>query len=677
MEETIDSAVQALHSPTESLRQPLSDRYRSIMFLPLKSVDKIDTLNSDWFVIDLQDSVPPADKDRVREAWRENLRSPLLTQRNLIVRVNELDVAEHLEKDLEAMIHPGINALLLPMLETAEDVRRFDELVTLAEKHQKIPQGSIKFICLLETPAAVINARDLATASARNIALSFGHADLLNCTMGEKGWDTLLLPRSMLVLAARAAQLEVIESPFFELDDIMAFEQQCERSKRLGFTGIFVLHPRQLQTANRVFSEKRSKVENAQRILSSGSKGCFVDRGTMLGPPFVKRLKKICERGYFEFDIEHPQGNVTGRVIEHTPELSDILRSGCFSSPYEVTITSAWLTYWHTLCFTGNPLEYNNKKAIEHGLSEVPIPFNLLLAYVLCVAVEVLTEKCFLHLSVEQARYHSPVYPGDTLHARISLIQAEPARQGSAAVLTTFHELLDTDQKPVFSAIKKTLFDQALPSVCPTRAQYNLPVGLTRDQTLRVKFGQASPSSNHGSIGEQKAIRAGELILHSDSRLLGRTENTQFNTLFRNTLPIHGNYARHQEQDIVTCGLLILPMVLGVASRDLKPLIDHEIDHCFHTNKVHPNTSLGGVSYIREIAPYNEYYDCVKLRTLGLKQVDVCQELANTKFPLALFETTLQRPRAVEDLCQVYLPYLAGKIVLVCDWTAYRPCQPQ
>ncbi|MFN3580947.1 MAG: aldolase/citrate lyase family protein [Pseudomonas sp.] len=676
MEEAIASAEDTFSKPVGISPAPLPERFRSVMFLPLKGVDRIDSFTSDWFVIDLQDSVPLPSKDSVRNAWIEQLQRPALARQKLVVRVNELSETEHLDKDLDAFIHPAINALLLPMLETAEDVKLFDALVTRVEMLRRLPPGSIRFVCLLETPAAIINAGAIAAASARNIALSFGHADLLNCTMGEKGWDTLLFPRSMLVMAARAAHLEVIESPFFELNDVLAFEQRGARSKQLGFTGIFVLHPRQLQTANRVFSEQRSKVEDARRILNSNIDGCFVDKGTMLGPPFVKRLRKISERGYFEFDIEHPEGHVTGRLIDNTQPLAEILRSGSFSSPYEITLTGSWLTFWQSLCFSGNPLEYNSKQALEHGLAGTPIPYNLLLSYALCVAVEVLTEKCFLHLCIERARYHQLVYPGETLSARISVIQAQAARKGAASIVTTLHELLDSHGHLVFSVTKKTLYNEMLPTAPEAIATPLRHIEHLGKRAMQSVLSRPTRLASQGPVAAAQP-KAGDLLLHSDSRLLCRTENTQFNSLFRNTLPVHGNYARHQEEQIVSCGLLTLPIVLGIAARDLKPIVDHQIEYCFHTNKVHPNTPLSAVSYVQGIEPYNDHYDCLHLRTLGLKQVDVSTELASTRFPLALFDISLRTPAEAEELCQSYLPHLSGKVVLICDWTLYRPRQPR
>jgi len=219
---------------------------------------------------------------------------------------------------------------------------------------------------------------------------------------------------------------------------------------------------------------------------------------------------------------------------------------------------------------------------------------------------------------------------------------------------------------------KKTLYNEALPDVTQPPVTPPRHIEHLGKRALQSVLSRPARLPTLGPVAAAQP-EAGDLLLHGDSRLLCRTENTQFNSLFRNTLPVHGNYARHQEEQIVTCGLLTLPIVLGLAARDLKPMLDHQIEYCFHTNKVHPNTPLGAVSYVQEIKPYNDHFDCMQLRTLGLKQVDVGQELAATRFPLALFDISLRKPAEAEELCQSYLPHLSGKIVLICDWILYRP----
>lgn len=657
--------------------KPVVERFRSLQFLPYKSIGKMAEMSADWFVIDMEDSVAFDKKDSVREQWSAAFQSINMQEKRIIVRVNGLSDREHLDKDLAALINSNVDALLLPMLESADDVKTYARLVEAAECQNNLPNGRIKFICLLETARSIISAYDIAMASERNIALSFGHADLLNNTAGQKSRETLVFPRSMIVMAARAANLEVIDTPFFELNDVVGFEQESRLAKELGFSGIFILHPSQLNIANRVFSETLADVERANRIISNGKDGCYVDNGTILGPPFVKRLEKIKKTGHFEFTPKVLMASKIGRSLQLTASLEEIVKKGRLSSPYEITVTESWITQWHSICFSGNPTEFNAKLASNFGLNTIVLPYNLLLAYILSTSVEVLTERCYVHLSIHDAEYSRPVYPGDTLRAEIIVLHVDETSKDRNTILTTLHTLIDQSGQIVFKVKKKTLYRESVSHLSEhylngtaktQRQQDSRPESLLKDTVLDfVPADLMRMNRESAKIGHQ------DLLIHGDIRLLGRTENAQFNSLFRNTLPLHGNYARYREREIVTCGLMILPIVLGIASRDIKYYVHHDIHSCYHVNKVHPNASLGAISFIADIQDFNDHYDVVSLRTLGVKDVDVAAELAEVPLPMALFKQEFIPPSVVERIVDQCTPQLLGKIVLVCDWQIFRP----
>ena len=106
-------------------------------------------------------------------------------------------------------MHAGIEGLVLPMLNSAADVVAFDRRVAAAERASGLRVGQVRFVCLLETPAAILAAAEIARASLRTLALSFGHADFLHATRGDNSSESLLTARSTVVMAARAEGLRL------------------------------------------------------------------------------------------------------------------------------------------------------------------------------------------------------------------------------------------------------------------------------------------------------------------------------------------------------------------------------------------------------------------------------------------------------------------------------------
>ena len=156
---------------------------RSLFFAKQRAVaSRIAGTRADAVVLDLEDSVRPADRPAARRWINGLLRNGLGTGQRVFVRVNALDAAADLDADLQAVIGEGLEGLVLPMLKSAADVHAFERRVAGAERAAGLPVGKVRFVCLLETPAAILAAAEIAKASLRTIALSFGDADFLRAT---------------------------------------------------------------------------------------------------------------------------------------------------------------------------------------------------------------------------------------------------------------------------------------------------------------------------------------------------------------------------------------------------------------------------------------------------------------------------------------------------------------
>jgi hypothetical protein len=168
-----------------------------------------------------------------------------------------------------------------------------------------------------------------------------------------------------------------------------------------------------------------------------------------------------------------------------------------------------------------------------------------------------------------------------------------------------------------------------------------------------------------------KAYSAGELIIHDAMRHIGESENLLFTTLFRNTHPIHFNYSRYPKEKIIVCGGFVLAVVLGNAMKDFKQVLDQQIIHCSHINKIAPEDTMSSVSRIvkREIVNDREL---LTIKTIGLRNVDPNTELINHKWPPELFNTEIPKPSSLEMELKKQMPELFHKVCIQVLWKAWR-----
>lgn len=233
--------------------------YRSLLFVPGHKRDWIDKAlasEADAVIIDLEDSVPEADKVLARNNTRDALRAHD-GAKGILVRPNALDTV-HFGADVAAATHVGLTAFLLPKLFSRDDVVRFDALVAAAELAYKIPRGTVELVPSLET-AASINKVDEILSGPRVggvMAAAAKDADVsreVGFSWTPEGTETLYL-RSKVVLAARAAGLRSIILGLWQevrnLDGMRIFAQD---NHGLGYTGQVLIHPSHAPIANETY----------------------------------------------------------------------------------------------------------------------------------------------------------------------------------------------------------------------------------------------------------------------------------------------------------------------------------------------------------------------------------------------------------------------------------------
>lgn len=283
---------------------------RSFLFAPgnvARRVEKALGLDADAVIVDLEDSVAVSDKAATRVLAAEALRRPRACRGYL--RVNAPSTA-FCFRDLVETIHPGVDGVVLPKVESAADLHAIDWLIANLEREHGLAEGSIDLMPIVETAIGVhrvdriLQARSLRTYPGpwRVKRAAFGAADYAHDVGLEPTLDEpeLADARTRLVLASRAAGLEnPIDSPWFHLREPEAFGRALERSRHAGFQGRLCIHPDQIAPVNAAYAPSGEEVARAERIVEAfaaaeaqGSAAIQVD-GQMVDYPVVHRARAL------------------------------------------------------------------------------------------------------------------------------------------------------------------------------------------------------------------------------------------------------------------------------------------------------------------------------------------------------------------------------------------------
>lgn len=246
---------------------------RSLLFVPGSTPERIAkaiATAADGVILDLEDAVAPAEKARAREWVVAALRRADFRGKERIVRINPLD-GPYGEDDVAAVVPAGPDALLLPKASAPEQVGRLDAAVARREQAAGLEAGRVRLHLIIETAAGVLAAPALARASARNAALFYGAGDLSRETRARlvPGRASELYVLGHIVLAARAAELEALDAPYFDLADEAGLETHTRIAAELGYDGKAVIHPRQIDAVNRLFTPSAEAIAHARRVLAA------------------------------------------------------------------------------------------------------------------------------------------------------------------------------------------------------------------------------------------------------------------------------------------------------------------------------------------------------------------------------------------------------------------------
>lgn len=241
---------------TQSMRP-----YRSVLYIPgsnARALDKARSLPADAIIFDLEDAVAPEAKDEARALLREELDKGGYGNRAKLVRINGFDTIWN-NADIQSFRNAEIDGILLPKVNSALDIE------TLADM-----MSDVAIWAMMETTSGVLNAKEIA-AHPRLAGIVMGTNDLVKELGAKPGPDRaeIMTALQLSLIAARADGIPIVDGVYNAFKDEEGLWNECEQGRRLGFDGKTLIHPAQIELANKAFAPSEAELETARRQIAA------------------------------------------------------------------------------------------------------------------------------------------------------------------------------------------------------------------------------------------------------------------------------------------------------------------------------------------------------------------------------------------------------------------------
>jgi citrate lyase beta subunit len=279
-------------------------RWRSLLYVPgvqERMLAKAPSLGADGLILDLEASVPPAEKARARQLVVEAIpRIAAATTADVFVRVNTL--ASGLTADeIAAVAGPGLAGVALPATDGVGAVERVAGWLAAAERAAGLAAGSLRLLALIETARGVVRAFEILTADDRVAAALFGAEDFRQDMAAPRSREGLELryARAAVGVAARAAGVAALDTVFTDLTDEAGLVEEARQGRLLGYSGKQVIHPRQIAAVHRALGPSGGEIDWARRVLAAAERataegvGAFALDGRMVDRPVIAQAEQV------------------------------------------------------------------------------------------------------------------------------------------------------------------------------------------------------------------------------------------------------------------------------------------------------------------------------------------------------------------------------------------------
>ena len=279
---------------------------RTALFVPGNRPDRVDkavNTGADAVIIDLEDTIPPAQKEETRPMVREKVLEH--RARKIAVRVTAL-TSGFFVGDLDEVVVKELGCIVIPKVESKDQIKEISRILLQVEKKKGVGPGTVPIIPLIESAGAIQNIFQIVSETTdppRLFTVAFGAADYsldLGIEMTKEGTE-LSYARSRIPIACRAAGVEPpLDTPFMiDLKNIEAFKADAMRAKRLGFQGKLCIHPNQIEPCNTIFSPTKEEILFSERVIEAfedaEAKGIAAIQldGKFIDYPVVEKARRI------------------------------------------------------------------------------------------------------------------------------------------------------------------------------------------------------------------------------------------------------------------------------------------------------------------------------------------------------------------------------------------------
>jgi citrate lyase subunit beta/citryl-CoA lyase len=279
---------------------------RSVLIFPAnvaRFAEKAPSSGADAICFDLEDAVPPAEKDAARQVTAAFV-GPEQARHSTLVRINGVQTGLA-EDDLVGVVADGLDGIILPKADSPAVVERVDHYLTVLERERAIEAGRIAILPLVETAAGILAAERILASSPRVTAALLGAEDLaadLGVERTRSG-DEVRWARARFVVACHAAGVLAIDTPETDIGDADHLESELALARSLGYQGKLCIHPSQVPAVNRAFAptqieveEARALVETFEREALASGRASIQIRGRMVDTPIYQRARRLLER---------------------------------------------------------------------------------------------------------------------------------------------------------------------------------------------------------------------------------------------------------------------------------------------------------------------------------------------------------------------------------------------
>jgi citrate lyase subunit beta / citryl-CoA lyase len=638
---------------------------KSFMVMPaMQKFEKVLSTNADCFVLDLEDGLLPEFKQSGREYLKSFLASEKAKSLPLIVRINGLSNEELVLKDLDAVIHPNIRGIVLPKINSAQDVIDFDEVLGMNEEKFGIPKGHFKIHVIIEGVKGLASVKEILSASPRTNQVSFGIEDFI--TEAQIGKENMSVYLADLILASKAQRVASISPPCVFYSDANKLIKECQEDKALGFEGKLCIHPSQVAIVNEHLAPTLAEIAWSKTVLEHQSKGqkIYNHKGRteqFVGPPHFERAEAILSR----VSEERPQFPSTkGILLEGERSRDGILRGvgeKVFSDA-QITVSDSIIGQWYSSFAPNCFLNTSKPVANKLGFRDRVLPQALMMMLSSAFITTKITQNSLAHLGLYDVKCLQPIFEGDTIRNYFTVTNIREITNGTRSVVESVHEGINEKEERVFSFRKRSMFPKL-----ESRRILETKVGNGESELKKQILSLGKNELRELDLDRNEIVlKEGEVYLHQKVKVLGKSEVRGFSEFFGITNSLHHNVAQFPHEDILVPGPFVFSAAFANIGYDFGQILSEEYVSILNLNKVNYEDLIASISFIENVQNLSQNPNLQEVTsvTLGIKNFDI-ELLQDLDIPLQLFKVNSMKPQEYEQICLNFIPCLFHRIVSV------------